>query len=125
VPDGHRLANRDAVHIEDVLDERMVAPVATSPMRGLFDALFERHGGAPRVVAEAATNEMILELVRTGLGATVTFASSAALVVGRGAVALEIHEQPPTPFLLVTRTRQEPTPAVKAFRDLAWERAAG
>src|SRR5262249_38305639 len=95
VPEGHRLAGHSSVCIADLRGERMVAPLATSTMRPVFDALFRRHGVEPEVVAEAATDEMVLELVRAGVGCTVTFASSAAPVVGRGAVPLNIVDQPP------------------------------
>ena len=39
-------------------------------------------------------------------------------VLGRGALALEIADQPANTFLLVTRTRQDPTPAARARRLL-------
>ena len=64
------------------------------------------------------------QLVRAGVGCTVTVASSAAAVLGRGALALEIIDQPPNQAVLVTRKRQDPTPAARAFRDLAVERFA-
>ena len=79
----------------------------------------------PEVVAEAATNEMVLELVRVGVDCTVTFASGAAVVLGRGAATLELADQPPNRFLLVTRSGQTPTPPVSAFVDLAVARASG
>ena len=122
VPEGHQLAGQNSVHIGDLRGERMVAPLATSTMRPAFDELFRRHGVEPVVVAEAATNEMVLELVRAAVGCTVTFASSADSVTGRGALALPIVDQRPNNFLLVTRIRQEPTPAAQAFCDLAAER---
>jgi DNA-binding transcriptional LysR family regulator len=62
---------------------------------------------------------MVLELVRAGVGCTVTFASSAAAVLRRGALALEIADHPPNNFLLMTRSRQDPTPAARAFREVA------
>jgi len=121
VPEGHRLAGRGSVSIADLRGERMVAPLAMSTMRPAFDALFHRHDVEPEVVAEATTNEMVLELVRAGVGCTVTVASSAAAVLGRGALALEIIDQPPNQAVVVTRKRQDPTPAARAFRDLAVE----
>jgi DNA-binding transcriptional LysR family regulator len=122
VPDGHELAGRGAVRIEDLQGEGMVAPLASSTMRPVFDALFRRHGVEPRVVAEAATNEMVLELVRAGVGCTVTMASSAAAVTGRGSKALEVTDQPVNRFLLITRARQDPAPAARALRQVAIDR---
>jgi DNA-binding transcriptional LysR family regulator len=124
VPENHRLARIPSVNVGELRGERMVAPLASSTMRPIFDALFRRHGVEPAVVAEAATNGMVLELVRAGVGCTVTFASSAAGVLGRGASALEITDHPPNTFFLVTRGRQQPTPAARAFRELALERFA-
>jgi DNA-binding transcriptional LysR family regulator len=95
----------------------MVAPLVSSAARPLFDALFLRHDVEPQVVAEAATEEMVLELVRSGVGCTVTFAASAAIVAGRGACAVPVSDHPPNVFQILTRTRQVPTPAAQAFRD--------
>jgi DNA-binding transcriptional LysR family regulator len=122
VPDGHRLSGHTSVRVAELRGERMVAPLATSTMRPVFDELFTRNGVEPEVVAEAATNEMVLELVRAGVGCTATFASSAAAVEGRGAAVLPLLEHAPNYFLLVTRTREVPTPAARALRDLAVER---
>lgn len=123
VPEGHRLAHLDAVRIEDLKGERIVAPLASSTMRPVFDALFLRHGVEPVVVAEAATNEMVVELVRAGVGSTVTTSSCAAPVVGRGARSLAIVDQQVNQFLLVTRSRQDPTPAAHALREVALGRS--
>jgi DNA-binding transcriptional LysR family regulator len=119
VPEAHRLAGRASLDINELRGERMVAPLATSTMRPVFDALFRRHGVEPEVVAEGATNDMVLEMVRAGLGCTVTFAASAAGVLGRGAHMALIVDHPPNIFTIITRARQEPTPAARAFRDLA------
>ena len=100
-------------------DERIVAPLERSMMRPVFDAMFRRQGFEPRIVAEAATNDMALELARAGVGCTVTVSSSVGSVVGRGAVAVEIADQAPSEILLVSRRRQDPTPSARAFRDLA------
>jgi len=124
VPEGHRLAAQRSAGIEDLRSERMVAPVASSTMRPLFDELFRRRDIEPQIVAEAGTGEMMLELVRAGVGCGVTVASSAAAVVGRGAVALETVYQPDNTIQLVTRSRQNPTPAAQAFCDLAVKRFA-
>jgi DNA-binding transcriptional LysR family regulator len=118
-PEGHRLAGRSSVDIGELRGERMVAPLSTSTMRPVFDALFRRYGIEPDVVAEGATNELVLEMVRAGVGCTVTFASSAAGVVRRGAHAALIGEHPPNNFMIVTRAHQDPTPAAGAFHDLA------
>jgi LysR family transcriptional regulator, transcription activator of glutamate synthase operon len=122
VPESHHLAGRSQVAIADLEGERIVAPLERSMMRPLFDAVFRRHGFEPLIAAEAATNDMALELVRAGVGCAVTVASSVGPVAGRGVVAVEIADQAATDILLLTRARQDPTPATAAFRDLAVER---
>jgi DNA-binding transcriptional LysR family regulator len=119
VPEGHRLASHSKVTVSDLADERIVAPLERSMMRPVFDAMFRRHGFEPHIAAEAATNDMALELARAGVGCTVTVSSSVGSVVGRGAVAVEIADQAPSEILLVSRRRQDPTPSARAFRDLA------
>jgi DNA-binding transcriptional LysR family regulator len=119
LPPGHRLGGRSTVDVGDLRGEPMVAPLAASTMRPVFDALFRRHGVEPEVVAEAGTNEMVLEMVRAGVGCTVTFASSTAGVVGRGAHVVPLADHPANDFMILTRARQEPTPAARAFCDLA------
>jgi len=122
VPAGHHLAGRSQITIADLAGERIVAPLERSMMRPLFDAVF-RHGGvAPRIAVEVATNDMALELVRAGVGCAVTVASSVVPVDGGGVVAVKIVDQAPIETLLVMRSRQDPTPATRAFRDLAVER---
>jgi len=122
VPATHRLAGRAAIDVSDLAGEPLVAPPATSAMRPPFDATFEAHGVAPRVVAEGATHEMVLELVRAGVGCTIATDASVAPVVGRGAVALEVVGFPSTTMVLVMRKGQTPTPAARAFRDVATRR---
>ena len=122
VPAGHPLACRSQITIADLAGERIVAPLERSMMRPLFDAVF-RHGGVePHITAEVATNDMALELVRAGVGCAVTVASSVGAVQSGGAVAVEIVDQAPIETLLVMRSRQDPTPAARAFRELAVER---
>jgi DNA-binding transcriptional LysR family regulator len=118
VPADHPLADRGAVTISDLADERLVAPLASSAMRPQFDDTFHRNGLEPNVVAEAAMNEMVLELVRAGTGSTIATASSVATVVGRGVVALDLIGHAESEVVLVTRAGQPLTPATRAFRDL-------
>jgi DNA-binding transcriptional LysR family regulator len=122
VPAGHRLAGYSQITLADLAGERIVAPLQRSMMRPLFDAVFRNGGVEPQIAAEAATNDLALELVRAGVGCAVTVASSVGPVAGRGAVAVAIVDQAPIETLLVMRSRQEPTPAARAFRDLAVER---
>jgi DNA-binding transcriptional LysR family regulator len=125
VPECHRLAGETSIDLSSLHGERIVASLVTSTMRPLFDNMFRSHGVEPNVVAEAATNEMTLELVRAGVGCTVTFASSVRPVLGRGVVTVAIVDDPGTTIQLVSRLRQEPTPAARAFGELVAKRFAG
>jgi DNA-binding transcriptional LysR family regulator len=119
VPEDHPLAARQSLRIVDLQGQRMVTPLESSIMQPVFSSGLRPWGVELNVVAQAATNEMLLELVRAGVGCTLTLASSAAPIVGRGAVALELVDHLVNVFLMVTRSRQDPTPAARVFCELA------
>jgi hypothetical protein len=56
VPAGLRLSGRTSIALAELADERIVAPLETSPARPAFDDLVRHHGIEPRVVAEGATH---------------------------------------------------------------------
>lgn len=119
LPQGHRLAGATTIDHNELEGERVIASLETSTMRPLFDSIFVSHGVKPKIVAEAATNEMVLELVRAGVGCTITFGSSVRPVVNRGVVTVPFEAPRPMDIQLVTRLRQEPTPAARALIELA------
>ena len=84
VPAGHRLDGQGPVSLAELNGEPLVGPLPTSSLRPLFDAGFRAVDVEPRVVAEAATHEMMLELVRASVGSTLSLVSGAATVEGRG-----------------------------------------
>jgi DNA-binding transcriptional LysR family regulator len=118
VPAGHPLARRTVVTIDDLAGERMVVPSARTRARSSYDHLFRTHNVDIEVVAEGATHEMVLELVRAGIGCTVTAGYSVGPVVGRGAVAVTLEGLPPS-IVVIVRRHGELTPAARAFWDLA------
>jgi DNA-binding transcriptional LysR family regulator len=118
VPAGHPLADRGTITIAELDGERMVAPPRSSAMRPSFDDAFQRNRLEPNVVAEAAANEMVLELVRVGVGCTIAASSSVASVADRGVYILDLAGYIESDIVLVTRAGQPLTPAAKAFRDL-------
>jgi DNA-binding transcriptional LysR family regulator len=119
IPDGHRLTGSGPVSMQELADEPLVGPLPTSPMRPLFEEAFRAAQVEPRVVVEAATHEMMLELVRAGVGCTVSPVSSAATVLGRGVTLVDIAPTHEMTIVMVTRKDQQPTPAAQAFRTLA------
>ncbi|MFI0980798.1 LysR family transcriptional regulator [Streptomyces sp. NPDC021093] len=72
VPIGHRLAQRDEVMVDDLLDEALVASPVKGPWRD-FWLLNDRRGGAAELVgAEAASFESELQAVAAGRGVSIT-----------------------------------------------------
>jgi DNA-binding transcriptional LysR family regulator len=122
VPRGHRLEGRTSVSMEELVKERIVGPLPTSPLRTAFDDMFREASVEPNVVAEGATNEMMLELARAGVGCTIASRSSAAMVENRGAAVVEIVPSNSTTVVLAMRKDQQPTPAAQALRALAERR---
>jgi DNA-binding transcriptional LysR family regulator len=119
VPVGHRLDGCGPVSLLELSGEPLVGPLPTSPMRPLFDHLFRSAQVEPRVVVEAGTHEMMLELVRAGIGSTISSVSGAGPVLGRGAALVDLVPLNEAIVVLVIRKEQQPTPAAHAFRDLA------
>ena len=75
---GHRLAAEKTVHLSTLRDEnQIIFPAAIHP--AFYEDLmqcFEKVGGRPRIIQEAATRHARLSLVATGLGVAVVPESS-------------------------------------------------
>ncbi|GAA2785826.1 LysR substrate-binding domain-containing protein [Kitasatospora sp. CM 4170] len=68
VPDGHRLAGRDAVPLSALEGEPLVSPSRGHWQRVLADRLFARAGVEPVVVCEGDEPGAVVSLVAAGLG---------------------------------------------------------
>lgn len=68
VPADHRLAGRGSVRIEDLAGERLVAPVANTSYRLIFDRALLGAGIQPDIRLEARTQHGICALVAAGAG---------------------------------------------------------
>lgn len=68
VPLGHRLARRSVARIEDLAGERLIAPVANTSYRVLFDRAFKSAGIQPDVRLEVRTQHGICAFVAAGAG---------------------------------------------------------
>lgn len=68
LPDGHRLADRDVIHPEDLDGESFIALSRRHSSRAAVDRAFERVGVTRRIFIEASTNVSAMEFVREGLG---------------------------------------------------------
>ena len=68
VPEGHRLAGRRRVRLEELADEDLVTVPAGFGFRSQFDELFAAAGVVPRVAFESSDLATIEGLVGSGLG---------------------------------------------------------
>ena len=73
VPDGHRLASRETVSIEDLADEPVIVPERRSRPHShdLTIKLFAESGLQPRIAQMADEKQTIVNLVAAGLGVAI------------------------------------------------------
>ncbi|MEM5584215.1 LysR family transcriptional regulator [Roseibium sp. AS2] len=67
---GHRLAGRDTLSVQDIMDEDYVALRPAQRWRKRLDAMAMSHSFTPRIVSETSSSAAALDLVRNGLGIT-------------------------------------------------------
>ena len=108
---------RPSLTIEDFCRYDLVAPLEGTPTRDLWDAWFARSQVAPRIVAEFEDLEWALELVRGGVGCTLTSEARAARSRSDG---LEVRtiDPPMTVRVGLISRRTRLSPAAKAFAGL-------
>jgi DNA-binding transcriptional LysR family regulator len=95
LPEGHALAGRESVSVDDLLPEPIIAaPPSPGPWRDYW-ILTEYRSSAPPVVAEAATFEAELHLVASGRGISVTAMAAARYYNRPGVVFVPIHDLEP------------------------------
>lgn len=71
VPEGHRLADRDAVRLTDLNDERFIIMRDAAGLRQITCRIFHEAGVTPSVVLEAGEVATIRGMVGAGLGVAV------------------------------------------------------
>jgi DNA-binding transcriptional LysR family regulator len=97
LPRDHRLADRDAIQIAELLDDPIVcAPMTAGTWRDYWLAIDARGGRAPKIAAIAATYEAETTLIARGLGISFTTESSARLYDRPGVVYIPITDRPPS-----------------------------
>lgn len=85
LPSGHRLAEREQVDFQELLDEPFVAlPPEAGPMRDFWLATTERGDHPARVAVEVATADETFEAVASGLGVHLLAAGNAAIYARPG-----------------------------------------
>ena len=68
LPTDHPLTSKQALTMEDIAEEPIIAFMQGSYTRLLQDKLFESYGAHPKVTIEATTSPNVCELVSLGLG---------------------------------------------------------
>lgn len=97
LPDGHRLAGRESIRVEELADEDFIALPAhpSSTLRENTVRLCHEAGFTPRIVQNAPDSQMIGALIAAGVGISITFDSVSANTREPGTVAvpLEVPEE--------------------------------
>jgi DNA-binding transcriptional LysR family regulator len=72
LPEGHRLAGRDELTLEDLAEENWVLTPRSSwePWHDFYDREFDKAGFVPQVVQRDASVQVLLGLVAAGVGVT-------------------------------------------------------
>jgi DNA-binding transcriptional LysR family regulator len=125
LPEGHRLAGRDAVDFAELLDEPFLAlPASAGPLRDYWLALDARAGRPPRIGAEIASTEETYEALTAGLGVVLLAAGNAPLVTLGGVVTRPVRGISPSRFALAWR-RDAAGPLVRAYAAACRQVVAG
>ncbi len=78
LPAGHRLAIREFVEIDDLINEPMVVLDPTSVLRDIVDGMFYTHGASPIIKIETSSAVAACELVGYGVGVSIVDPFTAA-----------------------------------------------
>jgi DNA-binding transcriptional LysR family regulator len=116
----HPLAQQRAIPLARLAREPFLAREPGSGTRMLADALFERHGLAPRVRLEVSSNEAIRQAVLAGLG--ISIVSRHALGRDSDLEVLDVEGLPlERSWRIVYPVGKQVTPIAQAFMALARE----
>lgn len=94
-PTGHRLGERSAVTLSEILDEPIVAAPTPGIWRDYWLANDYRHNGPAKVSFEASTVESELQAVASGKGISITAESTAKYYSRPGVAFKTIADMPP------------------------------
>ncbi|MBO1737990.1 LysR family transcriptional regulator [Leifsonia sp. TF02-11] len=112
LPRSHRLAGREELRIEELLDEPIVvAPKSAGKWREYWYAADARGGKEPQIAAEAATYEAEATLVSRGVGLSFTTSSMVRLYDRPGIQFVPIIDRPVSYTAIAWRPERLTTPA--------------
>lgn len=115
--DAHPLAHRDEVSIYELLAEPIIGAPGKGVWRDYWLACDYRDGVDPPVVAEVATFETELQAVASGRGISITAEAAARFYARPGLSFPRIADIAPCEVAVALPA--EPTPAARAFADVA------
>ncbi len=108
-----------SVTLEFLSDIPFIAPLPGTRARLAHDNMFQRLAKRPPTAAECSNHSTLIELVRSGLGATL-ISDSVAGAVNTDGIAIRRIRPRLTPELLAVR-RHEASPSALAFTDMLLE----
>lgn len=112
LPRSHRLAGREELRIEELLDEPIVvAPKSAGKWREYWYAADARGGREPQIAAEAATYEAEATLISRGVGLSFTTSSMVRLYDRPGIQFVPITDRPVSYTAIAWRPERLTTPA--------------
>lgn len=116
LPAGHRLADRDEVDIDDLLEDPFLRlPARSGVLADLWLAVDQRRGRTPVIGGEVATTEETVETVSSGTGVVLVAEGNVPLIARNGIVARPVPGLPPAVLVLAWR-RHDHRPLVSTFR---------
>ncbi|MDQ6749439.1 MAG: LysR family substrate-binding domain-containing protein, partial [Actinomycetota bacterium] len=123
IPEGHRLADRSEITLQDLAGERLVsiAQRAASGFVHRQNDLFLREGLTPTVVQEAPDPQVQLALVAAGVGPGLHLASIRKAVRHRGVVFIPLAPDPPSVTLTLLWRRDDDRELLRLFLETARE----
>jgi DNA-binding transcriptional LysR family regulator len=121
IPQRHKLAGRESVTLNELIQEPLILREPGSSKRELVDEAFRRRGMRPLVIMESASTNAIKKLVEYGAGIGIL----AEQIVGEEVAAQAFKAIPFTevemtmPFYLIYHKDKYFSRALKAFLDMA------
>ena len=125
----HRLAGRESVSMDDLVDEPFLAlPESAGALRDYWLALDARDGRPVRIGAEISDAEETYEAVASGMGVCLLAAGNAPIFDRGDVTMLPVDDLTPSELVLAWNERHCP-PLLETFaalcREVALESAAG
>ena len=114
----HPLAEREAVHIDDLVGVPMIANARRTVMRQLLEAGFRKIGATPTVRLETPNGAVACELAARGLGIALADGFVARSNMRPGLVARRFIPRTTLGYVLMFPTAQKRTAAVDRLAEL-------